>query len=153
MEKIGVFQPMSYVLPVANMLISHVQEVHSSFQRKYSYHRAYLCMCVFCECNFLFLPISVTGVPLLFMFAKFSSRKVLQIDCTIFNAKPDVCLCWLLNFCELAVRLLANASWPRLWLSTCTLIYVSTAVRINPKSGFEFRARSVQSFVAHLFPK
>ena len=33
----------------------------------------------------------------------------------------------------------------------CT--YVSTAVRINPKSGFEFRARSVQSFVAHLFPK
>ena len=26
---------------------------------------------------------------------------------------------------------------------------VSTAVRINPKSGFEFRARSVQSFVAH----
>ena len=32
-------------------------------------------------------------------------------------------------------------------------IYVSTAVRINPKSAFEFRARSVQSFVAHLFPK
>ena len=31
--------------------------------------------------------------------------------------------------------------------------FVSTAVRINPKSGFEFRARSVQSFVAHLFPK
>ena len=28
-------------------------------------------------------------------------------------------------------------------------VCVSTAVRINPKSEFEFRARSVQSFVAH----
>ena len=36
---------------------------------------------------------------------------------------------------------------------TVPRVYVSTAVRINPKSGFEFSARSVQSFVAHLFPK
>ena len=28
------------------------------------------------------------------------------------------------KFIELAVRLLANASWPRLWLSTYTLIYI-----------------------------
>ena len=32
---------------------------------------------------------------------------------------------WLYNFVRLAVRLLANASWPRLWLSTYTLyIYI-----------------------------